>query len=847
MIGHSRTVLKSLLCLLFFAVVAARANDAVRPFPRMRLPSEKVYAWTFDGSTQGWSAAHDCMVKAGDGRLVIQSTGNDPYLIGPAVPVTLEGPALVKLRIKCSTGSSGEIFWTTKQSPAWSEQQKATFRLQDTEDWQEVEASLNITGTLTRLRLDPGREPGKAQVDWIELYPLRLHPLEIEQAWTDASDAHLLLRNHADQAITASIGAASLEVPAGEARQVSTAVAGDAVLENVAVSVQSPGLPTQTLPLFLYRPQGQCDWIVQQKAGLTLQVARDGSVARLESSGQVLAVIGPIVHYDGIVPTLRQIGPADSLEWQGPGVTLKLRFSDGDLAMVIDSQKPCEGPVVRVPGDLEQGLFAGLEYLGKGESSSSTLDIETAEHLRYAPDPMKVTLPLMACRSAGGTVALTWSDMHLQPVFATPNFLDGPKGSRMALRGCRIEATVRASRGSLEDAIAWAVGNRGLPPLPKPPRTEAEQWQLCLAAINGPLSNGAGWGHCAEPKWGRQPYADIASTLYRLTGQVPVLERLVPGGAHVRNDTIFFLTGRAQEWLRLSKQHAANLIRQQQPDGSFRYRGKYQRGHFEDTSSGYCGLRTVMLLEHAARTGDDAARNAGLKALEYLRRFRTPRGAQTWELSLHTPDIMASAHLVRAYVLGHQLTGKREYLEQARKWALTGVPFVYLWGDKPVMAYATVPVYGATNWRAPNWIGLPVQWCGLVYAYALCQFAPYDQTLDWKQLAEGILIAGEQMQYPEGKLIGCLPDIFQLERQKRAGPSINPGALVSLRLALAGKLDSLSLASDGKHRVLAPFPVTLQDGNAHVHAKAGTSYQLLIDGARVVKIDSVGEDVVPLD
>ena len=43
-----------------------------------------------------------------------------------------------------------------------------------------------------------------------------------------------------------------------------------------------------------------------------------------------------------------------------------------------------------------------------------------------------------------------------------------------------------------------------------------------------------------------------------------------------------------------------------------------------------------------------------------------PRGAQTWEVPLHTPDILASAHMVKAYTLGYIISGREEYLEQAR-------------------------------------------------------------------------------------------------------------------------------------------------------------------------------------
>ena len=239
-----------------------------------------------------------------------------------------------------------------------------------------------------------------------------------------------------------------------------------------------------------------------------------------------------------------------------------------------------------------------------------------------------------------------------------------------------------------------------------------------------------------------------------------------------------------------------------------------------------------------------------------MKRFHTPRGAQTWELPLHTPDILAAAYLVGAYVRGYQLTGRQEYLALARRWALSGVPFVYQWGCRPIMPYATVPVFGATNWRAPNWMGLPVQWCGTVYAYWLCKLARYDRTIDWRTLARGILLAGEQMQYPGDERAdddarsraGCLPDVFHLADQQRAGPSINPCALASLRLAVQGRVDSLAVAvSPGRrHRVVGPFPMSVENGKVIVTAPPGQAYQLVLDGRKVIDVKSTGRDVIEL-
>src|SRR5690606_14924416 len=131
--------------------------------------------------------------------------------------------------------------------------------------------------------------------------------------------------------------------------------------------------------------------------------------------------------------------------------------------------------------------------------------------------------------------------------------------------------------------------------------------------------------------------------------------------------------------------------------------------------------------EAAAFCGDRELIAQAIDKLKGLEKFRNtvPRGAQTWEVPLHTPDILASAHLVRAFSLGYELTGRPEFLEQAIEWAWTGVPFVYLVNPAggSVGPYSTIAVLGATNWKAPVWFGRPVQWCGLVYSDALYRLA----------------------------------------------------------------------------------------------------------------------------
>jgi hypothetical protein len=837
-----------LSCLaLFLGVLCPRlhAAEPVNPYPREVLAREKAAEWTFAAGLAGWVAANDCRAEAAGGVLKVACTGVDPYVVGPAIKV--DGPVILRLRMKSSAAGAGRIFWATDKAPHFAEERAAGFDINHDGQWHDYAVALDASGTITKIRIDPAAAPGTIEIERMELERAQAHPLELLAVEQAPGKLHLDLRNHSAGGIDLDVGGQRLTIEARKDRRVSIHDTAAHPFESRTIVIEPQGLPPLKRTIFLFRPDIQRAWLTLKSDGLAVRVAPDGSGARLEAGGTVVAVIAPLVGRNGSAVPLRASPQEPGLVLTADGVKATIGLKGDEVTVTVESDKPVEGPVVRAQGGLETGLFAGLEYLGKGERSSSDLDIETAERFRYLPDPMKVTMPLMACVTDRGATAVTWKDMALQPCFATPNFFDGAADHRMALRGTKIEATILVRRGiRIEDAILWAVRRRGLPPLPAPPRDIKAQEKLCLDGINGPIKGEGGWGHCAEPRWQRQPFVDIASTIWRLTGQAPDLPKLAPNGSHIRNDSIYFVTGRAAEWLNMRGGEARHILTQQKEDGSFRYSGKYLRGHFEDTASGHCARSAATMLEYAYCTGDAAARDGGLKTLDYMKRFTVPRGAQVWEVSLHTPDILASAHLVHAYVRGYQLTGKPEYLQEARRWAISGLPFVYQWTTKPVMIYATTPVLGATNWQAPNWIGLPVQWCGEVYAYALVMLAPHDKTLDWTQLARGILVSAEQQQAPDGPMIGCLPDSFTLEAQRRNGWFINPAGLVSLAWALDGKVDSLAVAVDGGRRALAPFPVAIKDGKAVIQARAGVTYQIIIDGKRIVDVKSTGTDTVPL-
>jgi hypothetical protein len=266
---------------------------------------------------------------------------------------------------------------------------------------------------------------------------------------------------------------------------------------------------------------------------------------------------------------------------------------------------------------------------------------------------------------------------------------------------------------------------------------------------------------------------------------------------HVRFPNVALLYGHVDEALEQARQQGRSLLERFDANLAVKYRpavGKvdYGKTHFSDEANGVTSRAVLDLLEAAAFCGDDELLEAGLKRLGAMDKFSNgvPRGAQTWECPLHTPDILASAQMTRAYTLGFELTGDTNWLAKARYWAWTGVPFVYLVNptEQPVGTYATIAVFGATNWKQPVWLGLPVQWCGLVYADALYRLAAYDSSGPWLTLADGITASGIEQSWPvsDSNFQGLLPDSFNLRTQHRNGPAINPATLEACALRLFG-------------------------------------------------------------
>lgn len=470
---------------------------------------------------------------------------------------------------------------------------------------------------------------------------------------------------------------------------------------------------------------------------------------------------------------------------------------------------------------------------GEESSNSLDFKPDHPDRLRYVPHPYKVTVPAVGMTLGNMLVGLLWDTPAAQPsadlagaltvVFASPDRFEGhrshlaglslpavgrgraenarraetplavPAGQGLTLRADLL-ATAAGPDGALAVVDRW-YARHGVPAILPYPRGEARaEIAFSLGAY---AKERALW----NPEWGKWRAGLIAGGP-RTPTEAPAFE--LAFGAQLLGETPEAAQARAlaaEVWavppaelsrriqhrtdmgaLLAKAREARSLIARQHADGTWRFGGE-KAGDWPAAGVNYAVLGPVgasevgltaraatAVLEYALLSADGEARTAGMKALAAMRQFRVPRAAQVWEVPVHTPDILASAQAVDAYLAGYRLTGDARLLQDAIYWARTGLPFVYVWHptDQPAMQGATIPVFGGTSYVL-SWLAVAVQWNGLAYSDALFDLAEVDSSFPWRQVAESILRSAMYQQASEGERLGQWPDAMNFIAGRR-GP-----------------------------------------------------------------------------
>ncbi len=763
--------------------------------------AKMITTWDFTQGVHGWVGnpfVKDLAVSS-EG-LAFTSTGIDPWI--ESRPVDLSGSDLTRItvRMKSMADSGGELFY----GPHFEAGRSVRFTVWPDGQWHDYPVVIREPlGSAVRFRLDPATGPGPIVVQSIRVDSLARpvlpawakpeRPMAGMEAASVVRSNDLVLEHFQGRWGDFVVKVAGRETAAGYASELIGVMFGE--------HTQWLGLENATFTVDASQGAVVCRATVSDSEGGRWQVKRRFTAGRVDGT------IG--VETEFVVDQDRQV---IHLPW------LTLLPGLGTFGT-----------------HKTQGVFAGLEYLSD-EASSSEADITTAEHVRRVPDPVKITFPLMAIAHGGHYLGLTWEPSEsIAAMFDSPDTIYGSQAHVMALVGPGVgenryendlvahtpvtlianrpitaQATLIAGLGrTIVPAVQKYVQIKGLPAVPEfEGGFDAAVTVLSHGWLDSALNENGRFRHAVwGSSFGAQPAADAPMYMDWLASHVAdqnlkerlnqgrdlALTHLPAGGpylstvSHVRTPAPPLVLGGVVDYVRARHTEAMNLLTQFDDQGIKHYQPgeeDYAKTHFADHANGLAAGSVTRILEAATLSADPQLIGQGLALLDKqttLYAGTVPRGAQTWEVPLHTPDILASAYMVKAYVLGYVISERPEYLEQARYWAWTGVPFIYLANptDGAVGPYATIAVLGGTNWKAPIWFGLPVQWCGLVYASALHELSRHDPDGPWSQIAKGITAAGLQMTWPvtDEERQGLLPDFFHLRAQVSDGPAINPGTV----------------------------------------------------------------------
>lgn len=583
------------------------------------------------------------------------------------------------------------------------------------------------------------------------------------------------------------------------------------------------------MPLAEITVQTAGDQIVQRHPGLHVQ---SSSPDRIELAGSAPGLDA------WSVKTVFQV------QGQGERQTIRVdtQLNGPENGRLIDFS----GPILRVTGEDRAritdrfGLFGGLEFLEPGWDSSSAKAVGEKFAQRWSPHPFKVTLPLMAIESGGVTSSLMWHPLQTwshdeqlpQATFASPNFLDHQSHHLMKLsvpnaprwRGeneaWAHDAFEMAGPVSLtcqlhaEPGLPVALTARrwyeifGAPPPPPPPHGDREIYELIIQCFGDTIywSRDGGWRHHWYLNHDTGYKADVAAMLLghaAETGEKRWIQRTDLEGRSVI-DAAGTLFGKY-----FGHDGPRGQIRSMRPDHTWPFHnsqhiretakrftdGKHDSlGEDGSTSLGTCATPALAILSHAHVTGDPDFIDAGLKALDAMRQFRVPRGAQVWEVHQQIPDVRAAALAVKAYRIAYEITGDERWLDDASYWAWSGVSFAYGWrvpiermegsfvatrdrddwdrlsmpltepyrsGQPQVTPYGTVPVLGP-SFYVVNWFGVLVQWCGLEWAHEVMDLDRHRPDPMLRYIAEGVLNSGLQQMIDKGPWLGMYPDAWHL-------------------------------------------------------------------------------------
>lgn len=361
-----------------------------------------VAEWDFSRGTLGWTGNNrvEKLTWSQEG-LLVKSTGQDPWIEGPAVDLPGGKIIRVKIRMKSNADTGAELFY----GRAFRAGHSVRFTARNDGQWHDYSLFIREKlGKGTRFRLDPCTGEGKFTVAFIKVEAIG----EIAVPSLEKPKKPIKIRG---RGVSVKSGSLEFEHYGGGWGNFAFKV-GDAEM--------AAGYECELLGMVFDESP---EWLNLKDAKVTFRSKAKGE---FRSKAVIRDSRGAKWEIQKIVRPAKQ---------------------EGTLIVETELKVNKDRDIVHIPwltifpglgtfGQRKsQGLFAGVEYLCD-EPSSSEADIETPEHIRRVPGPVKITFPLMAIAQNGNYIGVIWepSDM-VSAAFDSPDRIYNSDAHVMSLSG----------------------------------------------------------------------------------------------------------------------------------------------------------------------------------------------------------------------------------------------------------------------------------------------------------------------------------------------------------------------------------------------------------------------------
>ena len=124
--------------------------------------------WRFEKDTAGWESMNQTTLKAHEGSLQVEGTGEDPFFGTNFAKSAQPGNLVLRFWARAEEAGVGQMFWWSEERPQPDPGHVIAFNVEPGREML-YEIPFTDDGHVNGIRLDPNGKPCNWRIDWIEL------------------------------------------------------------------------------------------------------------------------------------------------------------------------------------------------------------------------------------------------------------------------------------------------------------------------------------------------------------------------------------------------------------------------------------------------------------------------------------------------------------------------------------------------------------------------------------------------------------------------------------------------------------------------------------------------------